>query len=276
MKNYLLIGGAAFVLVACKNEAANDAKVNEEKIEQVQEATAQPLNLIYSLKEMKDQFPLKAENVSIERKFGLPTVEGDEALNNLVQNLSVDYFENVTGETLSKHSTTPENRMLSAWATQKRKVIEDNKGNEPYKEVRVWQEQFSANVSNATPKYMNLTNTYSNYWGGAHGMYGTKYTIIDKESKQALTMDQMFANKGEVRKVMEKYLKVWLKKNDLTWDNLLLEDGKYPLTANVKLKGDSLIVNHNVYEVGPYAMGEIEFGVPLNELRPYFQKDFQP
>lgn len=278
MKNYLIIGGCIFFMLACKtgtNDTDNttlEANVNTET--KSEESVVKFLQL--STVHLNAPFQMKTENVSVKREAALPKIEGDSTLNILVQNLAVDYYEGIMGANVSKHTRKPQERLKAAWEEQKKGVIDDTKGMESYKDNRVWEEHFSSSVVEYSSKYLVVTNTYNNYWGGAHGMYGTQYLIVDRDAKKVVNIDTIFADKEAAKKVIEKNLKIWLKKNDLKWSELQLEDGKYPLSSNFQLKGDSLIINHNVYEVGPYVMGEVEFGVPLKELKPYFQKDFQP
>lgn len=129
-------------------------------------------------------------------------------------------------------------------------------------------------------KYITFSiNSYC-YLGGAHGSALDYSVNISKATKKPLkeTVDtlktkaiQPLLRKG-ILSYIRKYDKEVNEKNLTSY--LFIENGIIPLPANAPyLAEDGVHFAYQQYEIGPYAMGIIEFTIPYAEIKPYLCKE---
>ena len=129
-------------------------------------------------------------------------------------------------------------------------------------------------------KYITYHITNYCYLGGAHGSALDYSVNISKATGKALTetVDTMktkaiqpLLRKG-VLSYIRKYDKEVNEKNLLSF--LFIENGIIPLPANAPyLAEDGIHFAYQQYEIGPYAMGIIEFTIPYADIKPYLCKE---
>lgn len=122
---------------------------------------------------------------------------------------------------------------------------------------------------------MSLGGFWHSYSGGAHGNYGTKYLCFDIVRQKVLQLKDMLIPQGiaTAQAFMAKSLR---KQLGLTSEEPLSEGGilkdEIPVTENFYLTG--IAFSYSPYEIGPYAVGEIEIFLRFQELKAYLQTEF--
>lgn len=130
-------------------------------------------------------------------------------------------------------------------------------------------------------RYVSYQTTSYAFLGGAHGS-ATDYTVnIAKPSGRVVspTVDtlQVKAMQPILRKGVLGYLHEQ-GETDVTektlGDYLFVENGLIPLPVRQPyLADDGVHFIYQQYEIGPYAMGMVEFTVPYAEIKPFLSKD---
>ena len=127
-------------------------------------------------------------------------------------------------------------------------------------------------------KILTLAFTNYAYTGGAHGNYGTSYTSVDLTSNKVLTLDNVItdAGKRQLRKLLEKNFRLQqnLKPTDSLSDGGLFENKIEP-NKNFYITAKGIGFCYNPYEIGPYAMGEIDIFIPFTDLKNYLKDSFK-
>jgi hypothetical protein len=133
-------------------------------------------------------------------------------------------------------------------------------------------------VAFQSAKILSLAFTNYAYTGGAHGNYGTSYTSIDLTSNKVLVLDNMINETGKkvLRSLLEKNFR---KQYDLKPVDSLSEGGlfenKIEPNENFYVTGKGIGFCYNPYEIGPYAMGEINIFIPFTDLENYLKESFK-
>jgi hypothetical protein len=129
-----------------------------------------------------------------------------------------------------------------------------------------------------SPKLLTLGSRYYSYAGGAHGNYGTTYTTIDLSSIKKLVVGDILTPDGitNLNGLLEKYFRKQykLEANESLSEGGLFED-TIGATDNFYITGKGIGFSYAPYEIGPYALGEINLFVPFTELSAYLQPDFK-
>lgn len=108
---------------------------------------------------------------------------------------------------------------------------------------------------------------YSEYTGGAHGMYSSTFYNIDLTTLRPLHLDDLFEGEDYKESL-----------TDLLWNQLMadnkvtthqaLEDMGYTSTGDLEptdnfyLSKEGITFYYNVYEITPYAMGAVKITLP--------------
>lgn len=124
-------------------------------------------------------------------------------------------------------------------------------------------------------KLLSLAAQTYTYTGGAHGSAVSSYLNFDIQRKKQLRYSDIFRSGTDdaVQKSIEKYFRIQhkLKPNQSLQDAGLFEN-TIPPTKNLYLTTAGVVFCYQQYEIGPYAMGQIEIFVPIHELKPLLQK----
>lgn len=130
--------------------------------------------------------------------------------------------------------------------------------------------------ANETPRYLTYALTSYQYLGGAHGMSSSYKFNIDKAHgvvlQQVVDTLQTKALQPMLRRGVMSYLRACgqeVKEQELK-DILFIKDGIIPLPAKTPvLANDGVEFIYQHYEIGPYAMGMVQFKVSYEDIRPY-------
>jgi len=116
------------------------------------------------------------------------------------------------------------------------------------------------------------------YTGGAHGNYGTEFRVLDLTKNKSLALADILTGAGIAKlqpKLEASFRKQFnLQPGDPLTDGGLLEN-KIEANDNICVTGSGLEFVYNPYEIGPYAMGEIDLFIPFTELTEYLKPDFK-
>ncbi|PMR72403.1 RsiV family protein [Billgrantia endophytica] len=108
--------------------------------------------------------------------------------------------------------------------------------------------------------------SYVYYAGQAHGMPLTEFMVIDERLGQVVTLDDMLLD-GQEAAFYEALIRAherWLR--ELEQDDGFAANWPLHESRNVAPLASAWAVRYNVYEIAPYADGQPELHIPLDEL----------
>lgn len=109
-------------------------------------------------------------------------------------------------------------------------------------------------------------DSYVYHAGQAHGMPLTEFMVIDERLGQVVTLDDMLLD-GQVPAFQEALARAherWLRDQEL--DEEFAASWPFHPSQNVAPLESAWVVRYNVYEITPYALGQPELHIPLDEL----------
>ncbi|TAN16980.1 MAG: DUF3298/DUF4163 domain-containing protein [Chitinophagaceae bacterium] len=109
------------------------------------------------------------------------------------------------------------------------------------------------------------------YTGGAHGLSNTLLSVFDLKENRSLTPSDIFKQgyEQELRQALEQELREQYDIPDgapLNGDHGILFDKQLALTKNFYLTGKGIGFIYNLYEVAPYAVGQINLYIPFSKI----------
>lgn len=151
--------------------------------------------------------------------------------------------------------------------------LEDEKDQEDSASIRGWYDYFKnleGHVQLYEKDYLVYRIDYSEYTGGAHGIYMTTYLNIDLTLMRPLRLDDIFA--GDYNEALTEL--IW---NQLMADNNVttheaLTDLGYDSTGeiapieNFYLNEKGITFHFNVYDIAPYTMGPVIVTIPYSAM----------
>lgn len=122
-------------------------------------------------------------------------------------------------------------------------------------------------------------DSYS-FEGGAHGSYWLEGTTFRKSDGSTVDIELDPMKVDDMQPLLREGINTYLKKNgsDLTVDSIIdggmfLTDGVIPLPSTLPyLTSDGVKFVYQQYEIVPYALGTPTFTIPLEKLKPFFDK----
>lgn len=138
----------------------------------------------------------------------------------------------------------------------------------------------SAVLTRCDSKVLSFRQSYSDYTGGAHGMYGCAGITFDVESGKELSLSDILADEDGFYKAAIDYMSEILYTE--YGDELFPEYKEYVADAfsegknsNWYLDATGIVVIYNPYELGPYSMGMAEVLLPYEEFGEYIDTEYQ-
>lgn len=132
-----------------------------------------------------------------------------------------------------------------------------------------------------TKRYITYECNYYTFLGGAHGSAGSHSANIVKATGEVLGATVDTTKVKAMQSILRKYVLEYLKKGGYTEvtdanlnDYLFIENGIIPIptfTPSLTDKGVHFV--YQQYEIGPYAIGMIDFTVPYAEIKPFMTKE---
>lgn len=141
-----------------------------------------------------------------------------------------------------------------------------------------WQDSMSGNLgASYKDKYLTYSVYIELFYGGAHGSHTVYYRILNLETGEAVTEDDIFAQGYEepvseliadgIREMYEGEVD-----GRDTLDSIFFED-VHP-NGNIEISEEGLSWCFNTYEIAPYYVGTIEVLVPWSKLSGYLSNEF--
>ncbi|MEK8022994.1 MAG: DUF3298 domain-containing protein [Candidatus Hydrogenedentota bacterium] len=133
-----------------------------------------------------------------------------------------------------------------------------------------WSMESLMSVRINEPGLIVLENAEYLFTGGAHGVYGSDFTVIDPRSADTVGLEHLFPSSSVMKlgpMIERKILQELARRLDdnVSRDDLLTE--KVEPTSNFYLTKKGVVFHYNVYEVAPYAAGEFDILLPFSEIR---------
>lgn len=151
--------------------------------------------------------------------------------------------------------------------------LEDEKDKEDNASVGAWYSYYKGIESDIQLYEKNLLVYriyYSEYTGGAHGIYMTTFLNMDLGLMRPLKLDDIFV--GNYQEAV----------TDLIWNQLMAENkaktrneledmgygstGEIAPTENFYLDKEGITFYYNVYDITPYAMGPVKVSLPFQMI----------
>ena len=128
----------------------------------------------------------------------------------------------------------------------------------------------NSSVIYCSDNYLAYKMCFSDYTGGAHGMYNTTYLNIDLKNGKKLVLDDLF--KTDYSDILtDLILNEMIAENGVTCCEELEElgygtTGNITYTENFHLDEHGITFLYNPYEIAPYSMGQTSVTVPYQML----------
>ncbi|AOR23820.1 DUF3298 and DUF4163 domain-containing protein [Clostridium taeniosporum] len=117
-----------------------------------------------------------------------------------------------------------------------------------------------------TDQSQSLTSLYMDiysYTGGAHGNTLRNAYTIDNNTKDLLSLNNLFVNGYNYKKIINSEI---LKQITSNPENFFISSKNFEGindNANFYINGDNLVIYYQQYEIAPYCVGIPEFKIPL-------------
>lgn len=124
---------------------------------------------------------------------------------------------------------------------------------------------------------LSLASTSYSYTGGAHGFGATQYVAINplSQKKYKITDVLLPAGRAALRSYLEKWFRIQYKlARNSSLEEAGLFENKIEANNNFYLTAKGIGFGYAPYEIGPYAMGEINIFIPFSELKTHLQPAF--
>lgn len=117
------------------------------------------------------------------------------------------------------------------------------------------------------------------YNGGAHGMGGSSYFNYDKTAQREIMVEDVvnLSEKEKLKALLLTALKTQYElplNKPLNESGFLVKDEELKIPDDFYIRPDGVAFMFPVYEIGPYAMGEIDVFVNYKDLKPYLNPGF--
>jgi hypothetical protein len=140
-----------------------------------------------------------------------------------------------------------------------------DKSNSPY-----WNRQINVKVVYQQYPYVSLATDFTEFTGGAHGMYGTNYINFDREKNKAISLNDLFED-AKIDELTKQAEQIFRTQEGLTegqdYSGYFFENGKFVLPANFSIRKGGLVFQYGLYEIKPYVSGVTEIFVPVEIFR---------
>jgi len=136
--------------------------------------------------------------------------------------------------------------------------------------------QSNVSVMFSSPKLISFSSDGYTYTGGAHGLYGTSFVVLDLKNKKKLGLADVLNLEDSVTLnivLEDKLRKVYsLKATDKLTEVLFEEQLSFNHNFFVTEKGIGF--NYNPYEIAAYIYGEIRLFIPFSEIKSLLKQEF--
>lgn len=123
-----------------------------------------------------------------------------------------------------------------------------------------------------------LEEKQESYTGGAHGGYGTNYSVFDLSKKKLLIASDIFDMNRLTEIAYDYFLTergLSKKEVDIEKEGYWFKDNKFHLNDNFSIDSKNVTFLYNPYEISSYADGQISVIVPLSKLESTIKKEYK-
>jgi Protein of unknown function (DUF3298)/Deacetylase PdaC len=132
-----------------------------------------------------------------------------------------------------------------------------------------WNRQINVRVPYQQYPYVSLSIEFTEYTGGAHGMYGTNYLNFDREKNKVIGLHDLFDD-AKIAEITKQAEQIFRTQEGLTegqdYNGYFFENGKFVLPANFSIRKGGILFQYGLYEIKPYVAGITEVFVPVESL----------
>lgn len=114
-----------------------------------------------------------------------------------------------------------------------------------------------------------FTQSFYSYSGGAHGMGYTNYLNIDTNKKTIIQLDDLISpkNQPKLRELLwENYTRDRLDENGKFSEDFMTKK-EFTISNNFYFTANGITFVYPVYQLGPYAEGEVELAISFAQLK---------
>lgn len=132
-----------------------------------------------------------------------------------------------------------------------------------------WEAKVNTKIKYESDKIINFEMTHYTFTGGAHGYQGLRSIIFDRATGRTLGYDDIFTDKGVVKKLAEEKFRI---KYNLPADapinskGFMFENEVFELPQNIFYTDKGLLLYYNQYEIASYADGNQDLTLSYEEL----------
>jgi len=135
-----------------------------------------------------------------------------------------------------------------------------------------WFEERTDSVAVQTSSYIGIITKWSNYTGGAHGMYSTIFHNYDVKANRSVPLNAVI-DADKMPELTALGEEIFRKQENLTPEeplneNYFFEEGQFSLPDNYIFTSKGLLFLYNIYEIKPYVSGQTELLLPYSSVIP--------
>ncbi len=134
--------------------------------------------------------------------------------------------------------------------------------------VPPWNWEVSQKVVNNTPDVFVVEQGLYVYQGGAHGSYATSFLNFSPRTGKLLKLRDLVAPEkmDELRQIAKERFDEVVAEGEWTEEDFWFPEDGFYLPETFGLLPEGLVFVFAIYEIGPYALGELSFVIPYEEL----------
>lgn len=138
-----------------------------------------------------------------------------------------------------------------------------------------WMVETISKILYDSPKFVTIELDNYSYAGGAHPNFYVSLLNYDATTGEPLKITDLITDTLQLAKLAEARFR---EVRELGQDENLNEAGffwgeTFILPENIGIKGDSLYLFYNPYEIAPYALGPTDFSLPFDQLKSILRKE---
>jgi Deacetylase PdaC/Protein of unknown function (DUF3298) len=245
---YIIFGMGAFALLSCngnseKKEIRTDTL--EYSVYKAESASAFRIN--------------SSDTIGTYSKINYPNFYklGDTALINKM--IQAELIKSHVGNDLVR--SIPDAAM--AFVMQYDSMISRDKSYAQY-----WNQEINMRVVYQEYPYVSFAIEFTEYTGGAHGMYGTSYINYDRAKNRIINLNDLF-EADELTQLNKQAEQIFRKQEGLKegddYSDYFFENGKFVLPNNFSIRKGGIVFHYGLYEIKPYVSGVTEVFVPRKD-----------
>lgn len=133
----------------------------------------------------------------------------------------------------------------------------------------IWNYDASISIDTTLQNYTQVAMNAYFYTGGAHPNSALRQLVVSEETNEIMSWKSIVKNEEKFHQLAEKYFRkaMGLRATESLKDLYWFENGIFRCNENFSISPNGMTFIFNAYEVAPYAVGVIEFTIPMQELK---------